>query len=189
MSKDLTKQAVPKTGKPNPSQLSLLGRSIRGVSQQLIYLCNHTHTQKPTNKRALPTPEVGKSLNEHYILFELWITDRINIKHWLPMERMIMMMMMTNNRPLKGRPFGSKGLNPADTLLCVRISGRKAGDVRESRLGFGCQPVFSAIISSRVSRYVPADPAPFLSPGRCAQAHISKGGGCTCSGKNTTAQP
>lgn len=40
------------------------------------------------------------------------------------------------------------------TALCVT----EAGDVRESRLGFGCQPVFSAIISSRVSRNVPADP-------------------------------
>lgn len=56
--------------------------------------------------------------------------------------------------------------------------------MRESRLGFGCQPVFSAII--RVSRNVPVDPAPFRSPGRCAQTHISNGGCCTCSNNNNT---
>ena len=52
MSEDLTKQTVPKVGKPNASQSSLLGRSIRGASQQLIHLCNDTHTHTHTHTKA-----------------------------------------------------------------------------------------------------------------------------------------
>lgn len=44
MCEDLTKQTVPKVGKPNASQSSLFGWFIRGASQQLIYFCNDTHT-------------------------------------------------------------------------------------------------------------------------------------------------
>lgn len=86
------------------------------------------------------------------------------------MERMMMVIMMTN-RPLKG------GSDPT-LLFCVPTSSAEAGDVRESRLGFGCQPVFSAIISSRVSRNVPADPAASFclsaSPGGRAKTHRSE---------------
>lgn len=42
--------------------------------------------------------------------------------------------------------------------------------MRESRLGFGCQLVFSAIISSAVSTNAPDDPAP-LSHLAAAQRH------------------
>lgn len=64
-----------------------------------------------------------------------------------------------------------------DTFAAPCVHGEEgeeeAGDMRESRLGFGRQPVFSAIISSRVSRNGPADPAPLLSPGRCSHAYNS----------------
>ena len=69
---------------------------------------------------------------------------------------MMMMMMMMINRQLKGIiwPFWAK----SDRLSA--LNSREAGDVRESRLGFGCQLVLSAIISGAVSTNAPGDPAP-----------------------------